>query len=217
MKALLCVTAALALQLCVAESRAAVLTYGKNANGTYSLYLDAQTTVFDYVKFSIKPRGYPPAFQSLNTGLSAGVPRPAGQLFTYRNRALDFDPADPDNPGIGKGWTILNPINSATEVSFEGGPSAGKISTTSEPDRRLFLANLRLPEISGIKGQISLMNEGAVVYSQQLVAPLIDLPEAPDLPEPTSLTILALGSVGFVAHSRLSRRPRARGEIRSTR
>ena len=202
MKPLLSFIAALALPLCITESRAASLTFSGNGNGAVSIYLAGQTTVFDYVDFRAIPRGYPPAFQSLNTGLTAGVPRPAGQLFTYRNRALEFDPADPDNPGIGKGWALLNPVTSTTEVSFKGGPLVGNISTASEPNQQLFLANLRPPEGGGFRVQISLLNEGSLVFSQEIFTPLIDLPEPPDVPEPTSLTIMALGCAGFIARRR---------------
>jgi hypothetical protein len=84
------------------------------------------------------------SFSNLNSGLLAGVPRPAGQAFTYYNRMLDADPIDfPDSLG----WTILGIVRTPTELSFAGGPLGKVISTAGQPNGRLFLANIYAPPV----------------------------------------------------------------------
>ncbi|WP_428308391.1 hypothetical protein [Lacipirellula sp.] len=130
------------------EASATTLSRETNPNGSISVYLDGESLNgnFDYLKFRARPMGGSSFLNAQNAFETAsGILRPAGALFTYRNRRLDFDPNDPDNPGVGKGWQILNPINASQQVSFEGGPLTGKISTAGEPLGRLFLANFVMP------------------------------------------------------------------------
>jgi hypothetical protein len=83
------------------------------------------------------PPGY--AFANLSSGQVAGVPRPAGEAFTYYNRLLNADPLDA--PG-GKGWSLLGIKVTEDLVGFSGGPLGANITTANEPNGQLFLANL---------------------------------------------------------------------------
>ncbi|WP_428308389.1 hypothetical protein [Lacipirellula sp.] len=164
------------------SSFAAYLTYQTHDNSAVSVYLvgEALNGNFDAIEFRATPLGSS-TFLNPNQGLTAGVPRPPGNPFTYRSRFLDLDPADPDLPGLGKGWTIANPITTSSQVSFLGGLINGKISTASEPQGRLFLANLLISPGGGMgpaKIDITLYDEGIVVYST--------------VPEPSTLFLCAL-------------------------
>jgi hypothetical protein len=88
------------------------------------------------------------AFLNLNSGLDAGVPRPAGQAFTYRNRQLEADLLDG-----GLGWILQDLVMTPSELSFTAGPTTGKITTATEAGGRLFLANIHfslVPEPAAI-------------------------------------------------------------------
>jgi hypothetical protein len=100
--------------------------------------IDAGTPIADLQTSGIildDPGG---SFINLNSGLNAGVPRPAGDAFTYRNRMLQADPFDG-----GKGWTLQDLVMTPSELSFTAGPTTGKITTATEVGGRLFLANIR--------------------------------------------------------------------------
>ncbi len=115
---------------------------------TYSLFLDggSDNGGFDMVSVVIKPTG-PQTFTNQSSGLVAGIPLPPGQPFSYINRKLDLDRSDPNTPG-GVGWTIQSPVNTATELSFTGGPVGQKITTANQPFGRLFLANVNVQKFS---------------------------------------------------------------------
>lgn len=183
---------ALVCAFTVSAANAANMSFTTNANGTVSLYLAGEATAFNGISFSAKPDGAA-QFQTINTGLAAGVPRPAGALFTYRNRALDFDPADPDNPGIGKGWTILSPVNTASEISFSGGPLGSSISTAGEPDGKLFLANFNLTPGTTGTALLTLVNGVDTVFTQTLNFPV---------PEPATFALAGMAVVGLIAARR---------------
>jgi hypothetical protein len=118
---------------------AATLSVTQSADKlTNSLYINGGATngTFNTVILSATPDGSA-TFVNQNSGLASGVPRAAGAAFTYRNRALDLDPADPDNPGIGKGWSVLGITSTATAFTFTGGPIGANISTAAEPNGNL--------------------------------------------------------------------------------
>ncbi|WP_152097614.1 hypothetical protein [Lacipirellula parvula] len=172
-------------------SAAPFLSIGFNPNSSVSVYLhgDSLNENFDAFRFRALPlEGQ--SFLNLNSGLIAGAARPAGSPFTYRNRLLDYDPLDDPN---GKGWVVINPITTSSEVSFAGGTLTGKISTAGEPQGKLFLANL-VPSATGFgvaRLDISLFNAGQLVFTT--------------LPEPSSLFLCAGVFVGTIMSRR---RPR---------
>ncbi|WP_172991871.1 PEP-CTERM sorting domain-containing protein [Lacipirellula parvula] len=158
---------------------------------------------FNGLAVQIKPNGGGASFANVNSGLTAGVPRPAGQAFTYRNRVLDFDPLDPEAPGVGKGWTILGAINTASEISFAGGPLGRKINTATEPRGELFLANLYMQPYFTFTAQITLVRGVDTVFTTTFVPPAIELPQLPEVPEPSSAALLVTaGFAGAIAQRR---------------
>jgi hypothetical protein len=114
------------------------------STGIHVLLVSAGTTIQDLnVPFNLATAPLGP-FANLNSGLSAGAPRPAGQAFTYYNRMLDADPFDfPDSLG----WTIIGVVRTSSELSFAGSPLGQKITTANQPNGRLFLANLYAPPV----------------------------------------------------------------------
>ena len=78
-------------------------------------------------------------FLNQNSGNRAGLPRPAGEPFTYMNRMINADPNDVEGA---LGWTVLGRINTPGELSFTAGPRGGRIDTSAQPNGELFLANI---------------------------------------------------------------------------
>jgi hypothetical protein len=213
MKTILALAVFMSLGLVSSSSKGAMLRWlphdvgDPSVNSVYSIYLngEAHSGAFDYIRFfavPLSPFGPSAAsFLSLNGGLAAGVPRPPGQAFTYRNRMLSVDPLEPDMPGVGKGWAIFNPVTSSNQLSFEGGPLSGKISTADEPNGDLFLANFNLPTPSATYAYVSvvLVNEGVVVSRLEeysvLTPPIL-------FPEPGSAALCAAAFIGMVAVKR---------------
>jgi len=187
----------LALCVAVAASSAnaapiySVTQTPQGANIAYSLYLDTNGTVMNGIDMQAVPTA-PATWQNPNGGTSLGAPRPAGQAFTYRNRFLDLDPADPDVSG-GKGWTLVAPTTTAALVTISGGPLGGTINTSGEPGGKLFLANFLLPV--GAKG--------SAVLKAVNGAPVVDTQTIPiGVPEPATLGLAGLSLVGLLAASR---------------
>lgn len=177
--------AALACAFACSAANAAtisILPAPLNPEGIYSLYLQggADNGNFDAVQVNMLGD-----FIAQNPGSSLGMPRPAGQAFSYRNRYLDLDPTDPDVPG-GLGWSILGAVSNATELSFGGGPLGLKISTPAGDG--LFLANVNMPTGMGT-ASVQLVNGGANVGSALTVEF--------GIPEPASLGLAGLALIGF--------------------
>jgi hypothetical protein len=166
MKTIAALTVAL-LVTATSTARAASLIV-EHAGGTHTVYLDGaqHNGNFDTIYFEAHPNAiellmiragvlvqqinYVPSlaepqmglFANLNSGLSAGLPRPPGLAYTNNNRTLDADPIDVPQS---QGWTIIGVTRTPSEVSFTGGPLGGTISTAGQPGGRLFLANLYAP------------------------------------------------------------------------
>src|SRR4051794_37689579 len=117
--ALLAVSVAAVSSSAVAAPIYSVTASPHGANTAYSLYMDTNGTVMNAIDMQATPT-LPATFLGTG-GVAIFIPRPAGQAFTYRNRLLDTDPADPDVSG-GKGWTLIAPTTTATLVTISGGP-----------------------------------------------------------------------------------------------
>lgn len=150
------------------------------------LNLDGQIDTIDFM-FTAGPPG-------TLTALSSGAGKPAGEPFTYRNRMLDADPLDG-----GLGWSVVGQTINASGMTWAGGPLGATISTSGQPDGRLFLANLHFNapanKLSGT-GRVQLIRAG------NIVAELLPTPE----PAASVLGVFAL--VALRAASR-GRRPAA--------
>jgi hypothetical protein len=170
------------------------------SNGNYAIYLNGEATVFDRVYSWVTPDNGA-QFQNINGGLNAGAPRGPGNAFTYRNRAIDLAPDDIDNPGIGKGWTLIPPTTvSANQVSFAGGPLVGNISTAAEPGGRLFLANVML--LPGAKGSVAAtLTHGGVTVGSQWTE-FLPPPDPNNWPEPATASMARLSLLGLAAFRR---------------
>jgi hypothetical protein len=162
------------------DAVAATLSATRFADNVVAIYLSDESTAFNGVSFQLCPDV---AFENINSGLAAGVPRPVGQPFTYRNRALDADPAGTDSLGIGNGWTLLAPVTTAAGISFAGGPLGESISTAGEPNGALFLANVMLGSDSGFTAWVTLVNGVNTVLRQRLTV-TIDSMELVDIVDP---------------------------------
>ena len=178
----------------VANAASVTVVTSSTSPTAYSIYLNGESANGNFDTVFVKLLPNPGSqFTNQNSGLSAGVPRPAGQPFSYRNRLLDADPAD--FPG-GLGWTILGAVNTANELSFTGGPLGGKIDTgnptLSAPG--LFLVNVNMPTGYSIY-QVQIINGGVLV--QDINGPLLD-------PEPSAAILGSMAIVGLAAIRRRS-------------
>ncbi len=154
MKRSLSLTVALAF-LVLPHAHAASLSVVKTGTA-YAVYLNggADNGGFDTIAVNLTPTGSA-TFTNQTSGLVAGVPRPAGQAFSYPNRALGGDPLD-GPPFLA--WVILDPMNTPTRLSFDGGPLGQKISTASQPGENLFLANVNMPTGQGVANVKAISN-----------------------------------------------------------
>jgi hypothetical protein len=189
--------AAAAIAFACSASKAALLTVEPpfSANGVYSFYLHGESTTFNGVAFSVKPHCPELPFQNVTSGFVVGLPRPAGQNFTYRNRLLDTPTDDPEIPG-GKGWTLLGVVNTPQEIAFSGGPLGQTISTAGEPGGKLFLANFKLPLGGGLVAELQLVNGADTVHAQTFMIPLTPHECVPE-PAALALAIMSALSVKF--------------------
>ena len=78
-------------------------------------------------------------FLNQNSGNRAGLPRPAGEPFTYMNRMINADPNDVEAHWVGRCWVELTPLGS---YRSRQGPRGGRIDTSAQPNGELFLANI---------------------------------------------------------------------------
>lgn len=154
---------AVLLVIIPSTAHAASLHLNSPTPDVFSVYLDGLTEngSFDTVVFNATPTGVTvdlkngetlvqsrssiytledPQIPRTFTKLTTGAGRPAGDPFTYINRALDADPVEG-----GKGWTLQGVVINSTRLSFIGGTPGQMITTASEPGGRLFLANLNAP------------------------------------------------------------------------
>jgi hypothetical protein len=163
---------------------------GDSPNNVYSFYIDggAANGAFDTIFFEAKAFGGA-SFINLNSGAFGGVPRPAGELFTYPNRMLTADPLD--FPG-GLGLTQVGLVNNGHELSYTAGKLGGTITTAAEPQGDLFLGNVLVSP-----GHYLFYN--GFVHVQLISAGNVIFDETIGTPEPAGLSIAALGFTGLVA------------------
>ena len=182
---------ALTLVVAVASSATAasisVKPVGTAANNVYSIYVDGEASngAFDTIYFKVTPSTG--TFINTNSGAAAGVPRPAGDAFTYPNRMLNADPLD--FPGA-LGLTQVGLVNTAQELSFTVGALGGTVSTAAQPGGDLFLGNVMLSGghfWANIYVRIQLISAGNVIFD-----------DATGTPEPASFSIAALGFAALV-------------------
>jgi hypothetical protein len=197
MKTIVGLAAGIAVLHCAVANAAtmSIITQSNGANRIYTIYLAGgpDNGNFNTVILEATPTAGK-EFLNFCSGLSSGAPRPPGTPFTYRNRALDIDPADPDNPGIGLGWSLLGVTNTATKQSFTGGPLGQNISTASQPQGRLFLANLYLNAAANGLVKITGVNSGGgLVFA--IAEPLLD-------PEPTAAILAGTMALALTAFGR---------------
>jgi hypothetical protein len=192
MKKILVLAAVVSAFACSAV-KAATLSVVQNAPTVYSVYLDGapQNGNFDTIFFKATPDvGF--TFINTNSGLAAGVPRPAGQAFTYPNRLINSDPLD--FPG-GPGWTLIGLINNASELSYTAGPLGGKISTANEPDGKLFLGTVDVSATNGTgTGSVQIISAGNLLATAQIAIG--------GIPEPASLGLASMALVGLAGFRR---------------
>jgi hypothetical protein len=181
-----------AVALTSSEANAALLTVepaGVSFNGVYTLYLAGESTVFNGVGLSVKPDGGA-MFLNATSAPFLGIPRPPGDPFTYRNRALDADPVDFP---ASKGWTLLGVVSTSHEQAFSGGPLGQTIDTSGDPGGKLFLANLMLPPGATATATLQLVNGVDTVHTQTLQFPI---------PEPPGLGMVSLGTIALSVRRR---------------
>jgi len=196
MKRILSLAAVVSILACSVANASSVSVVKSVSNPTaFSVYLDGEAADGNFDTVFVKLLPTPPAtFTNQNSGLASGAPRPAGQALSYRNRMLDLDPTDPDNPG-GLGWNILGAVSTANELSFTGGPLGAKIDTGNAPG--LFLANVNMPTGGGTF-QVQVISAGALV--QELTGVFGGVP----IPEPATAGLAGLALCCVAAFRRRS-------------
>jgi hypothetical protein len=189
------------LALLIAGEAAAAPFYnikpiGPASNNVYNFYIDGDNLngTFDTIFFQVK--ALVGSFINNNSGAVGGVPRPAGDDFTYPNRMITADPLD--FPG-GLALTQVGLVNTAQELSYTAGKLGGTVTTAAEANGDLFLGNVDMTYPGGGTFQIQLIAAGNVVYDSQ------PLTFGSIFPEPASLSIAALGFTGLVAVRRRCR------------
>lgn len=154
----------------------------------YSIFLagNSLNSDFNVISFAVTPDA-PGLFTNVDTFGGESPVRPPGLPITYRNRLLDTDPAD--NPA-GLGYVMLGTLVSSTKVEFTTGPLGQQISTATQPDGRLFLANINLPTGTA-RGNILLIDVGNIAADLRFV-----------IPEPAGMNLAAIGACVGLARIR---------------
>jgi hypothetical protein len=190
MKKILVLVAAICV-MGAASAKAALLNQVQNGT-TISVYLDASAVAgangqFDTVIYDSAP-DVGSTFAAPGSGLASGAPRPAGQASTYRNRVLDLDPTDVDNPG-GLGWSIVGASTVASALNFTGGPLGLKITTPPSTPQApgLFLANYSLTGVGSAHVQI--VSAGTILGEQTITL---------GIPEPATVGLASMALLGLV-------------------
>jgi hypothetical protein len=194
MKTLLALTftTACAFMASTAEAAQAVVSVNGNVATAYlhaargSAFGGDLNGDFDTVDFLFSTNAGT-SLTNISSGFDAGVPRPAGEPFTFRNRVLDQDPLDG-----GLGWNVLapSPAITATTMQWAGGVLGGTIDTGPAQGPGLFLANLHFngpADRAGGFGRVQLIRAGTVVA------------ELPFIPEPASIGLVGMGMLGLTA------------------
>jgi hypothetical protein len=179
-------------------------TVRSSFSGAVWFYIDGDNLngAFDAIEF--KTWTYPQnKFGNNNSGNAAGIPRGAGQQFTYPNRMLNADPLD--FPGA-LGLTMSGLVNTTRELSFKATSPTGAISTASEPNGDLFLGNFYIPNNTFAPGsfylwRIRLLSAGTTVYDTMPgywpLGPLTGTwaPPASAIPEPAAIATFSFGAI----------------------
>jgi hypothetical protein len=184
MKKILSIAVALSALACTTLNAATlnVVTNGQVS----SLYLNGgvDNGNFDAVDLLVTP-ATGTQFANPSNGNVSGAPRPAGDAFTYANRALGADPGD--FPGVGLGWTILGLTQTADQVSFGGGPLGAKINTNGD----LFLANIMLPAgAAPATARVQVISAGNILQEFNTPVPV---------PEPMTAGLASIALLGVAA------------------
>jgi hypothetical protein len=130
MKKILALVAMVSAVACTSANASLVTVGGGGA--VHSAYVNSQADVIDTLDVKFTPTGGT-TFINPGSGLSSGVPRNAGDPFTYPNRKLNADPLDVEG---GQGWTFFGLINNANTLEFTGTPIGGLINTNNAPPGR---------------------------------------------------------------------------------
>lgn len=174
--------------LCSNASSEAASVYFAHLQDAGAVYLDGEELngEFNSIYFKVFPRFG--TFMNANSGVSAGVPRPVGQKFTYPNRMLNAASDDPDFEG-GLGLIMSELINTPQELSFTVDRPGGMITTANQPGGNLFLGNY-FPSIRGSGFTVvRLLRDGVPVFEKMFA----------EYPEPGTATLAMSSLLGFVA------------------
>lgn len=190
MKYFLALAAVASALVCTAANAASISV--EYSGDTGAVYLTGGATEFDTIFFKATPVS-PAAFANNNSGVAAGVPRPAGQAFTYPNRMLNADPGD--FPGEALGLNQFGLVNSSTELSFTVASLGGTIATGN----KLFLGNVLINGLANSStplgnAQVQVLRSGAL--AQEMTAPI------GGVPEPATLGMAGLALVGMISAGR---------------